>query len=282
MKLFVSEMYIELNYNIQLLRHSTASMTSLIQLLRNLDKFTEDSNSLATKSNYERSLQIGCLMNNLITSVKSSDIGDKIIQEARKLYEFIATNPFTTATIKIGMKSLIKCSTCNKQLDAPLVCGGCKQVQYCDTTCQKADWKQKHRHHCEKLKAIPNGAVTAVAFRSTVLKDNSAPRKMLCMPCNAPECKEVEKDGVNFAVCGGCRSRRYCSPECQKTHFKEHKKECQSLRDIRVGTDENAVESDEYAFFQRSKLNELFNEKFTSFRVFVAQIANDIRRTISD
>lgn len=38
-------------------------------------------------------------------------------------------------------------------------------------------------------------------------------------------CKKVGKD---FKKCSRCRSYEYCSLECQKIHWVEHKKECQS------------------------------------------------------
>jgi hypothetical protein len=42
--------------------------------------------------------------------------------------------------------------------------------------------------------------------------------------CNG--CKEF-KPFADFKKCGQCQCERYCSRECQKSHWKEHKKVCE-------------------------------------------------------
>lgn len=51
------------------------------------------------------------------------------------------------------------CATCNKGYganpafpDNGKLCGGCKQVYYCDRDCQRADWS-KHKLLCATYKA---------------------------------------------------------------------------------------------------------------------------------
>ncbi|CAK9062849.1 unnamed protein product [Durusdinium trenchii] len=34
--------------------------------------------------------------------------------------------------------------------------------------------------------------------------------------------------------CGTCKSVRYCSPECQKSHWKEHKKKCRQRLRVQI------------------------------------------------
>ena len=50
---------------------------------------------------------------------------------------------------------------------------------------------------------------------------------------NCSFCKAVEQRGDTFKVCGGCRVAMYCSPNCQKSDWKEvHKVECKKLQGL--------------------------------------------------
>jgi hypothetical protein len=48
--------------------------------------------------------------------------------------------------------------------------------------------------------------------------------------CAGPECDVVGVHGTNMKLgkCSGCQSVYYCSQECQKRHWKVHKKVCRS------------------------------------------------------
>ena len=46
-------------------------------------------------------------------------------------------------------------------------------------------------------------------------------------------CKNMEKD-VQYKVCNRCKSVYYCSRKCQKKHWKNHKKECRSLKATKI------------------------------------------------
>jgi len=48
--------------------------------------------------------------------------------------------------------------------------------------------------------------------------------------CYNPACKYHSKIKSNIKIkqCARCQSAYYCSPECQKTHWKQHKHECRS------------------------------------------------------
>lgn len=48
----------------------------------------------------------------------------------------------------------------------------------------------------------------------------------ICFVCG----ESKTKDGAALMVCGNCGSARYCSRECQKQAWKEHKKFCNFIK----------------------------------------------------
>lgn len=42
--------------------------------------------------------------------------------------------------------------------------------------------------------------------------------------------------GQRGKLCSGCKCARYCSPECQGAHWKDHKERCKAHRDPVFGT----------------------------------------------
>lgn len=53
-------------------------------------------------------------------------------------------------------------------------------------------------------------------------------------PCNPNCCSScaalVKSTGGKLDVCAGCQTARYCSVECQKAHWKQHKADCRALQ----------------------------------------------------
>lgn len=89
------------------------------------------------------------------------------------------------------------CAVCN--LPAVKKCGRCCIQPYCSSQCQKFHW-QIHRQFCSidnPMKPIPKTITT-------------------CNVCDQPAMQQ----------CGSCRTTRYCSPVCQKLHWKQHKPDC--------------------------------------------------------
>eukprot|EP01084_Bolivina_argentea_P108025 193079_1 len=53
--------------------------------------------------------------------------------------------------MKCSMKwKTMKCSNCGIKKQRPKCCKGCCEVFYCNKSCQKIDWKNKHRNQCTK------------------------------------------------------------------------------------------------------------------------------------
>ena len=60
---------------------------------------------------------------------------------------------------------------------------------------------------------------------------NGAAHKLayeVCSYCNAGYGGRPSPPG-KLKVCEGCRNARYCGRQCQKAHWKQHKKECRRL-----------------------------------------------------
>ena len=88
------------------------------------------------------------------------------------------------------------CLICDKTCS--LICGKCKNANYCSNKCQKISWNSGHKHYCSK------------SYKDEDLK---------CYVCR--------KDTIGNH-CGTCLKVRYCSTKCQSIHWKGgHKLECQ-------------------------------------------------------
>ena len=87
-----------------------------------------------------------------------------------------------------------------------------------------------HLEECERgpLKAGIMGERSLFANRtlpSNVAGGQSTMHKM----CDNKKCQKIEKKVKEFSRCGRCKKTRYCSPECQKRHWKQgHKLECKA------------------------------------------------------
>ena len=75
----------------------------------------------------------------------------------------------------------------------------------------------------------------AVFFKMS-LEQNIIP---LCHGCICSECRVrdgksyVEETAKNLKRCSGCYIARYCSRECQKRHFKDHKEVCGYVKNLK-------------------------------------------------
>ena len=81
------------------------------------------------------------------------------------------------------------------------------------------DWNEALNNYCDDKK------ITGKA-REKVVKDHLASPFAACG--NVGGCAAVETTLKEFARCGGCKKISYCSPNCQKAHWKQHKSACRA------------------------------------------------------
>ena len=56
-------------------------------------------------------------------------------------------------------------------------------------------------------------------------------RGKLFYPCGNDDCENV---GIGYKKCGRCNVQRYCSKQCQKAHWKKHKRACKLFNQMQV------------------------------------------------
>ena len=72
-----------------------------------------------------------------------------------------------------------------------------------------------------ELPVVQADTVTSTVKASRARSSRS---EKVCAECGISGCNLVKK----MSLCSACRQVSYCSPECQKLHWKEHKKACKA------------------------------------------------------
>ena len=132
-----------------------------------------------------------------------SDENSTDTQAAAKSSEDTATNGMAdtkSKNRKTARDKFRKCENCNQEiLERIQLCAGCKKVAYCNLQCQKTHWKQ-HKKTCSYAQK----------------PSEKVPR---CECCGKALIERV-------LMCAGCKNVAYCDSTCQRSHWKEHKKNC--------------------------------------------------------
>lgn len=60
--------------------------------------------------------------------------------------------------------------------------------------------------------------------------DQSNKTEAVAGECYNPYCKNTKStNGADLSNCAGCKKARYCSKDCQKQHWKDHKLYCKHV-----------------------------------------------------
>ena len=84
----------------------------------------------------------------------------------------------------------------------------------------------------EKLKTRAQDAIAQQRAESEAARGPGAGRKDRDAPPGSVACETcaaVPEPGAKFMACSRCHTTKYCSRECQKTHWGVHKKYCKTI-----------------------------------------------------
>lgn len=107
------------------------------------------------------------------------------------------------------------CANCGLKGDDLKRCADCGQVRYCSRECQKKHWKI-HKMDCKKSS-------------SSSKQKNIESSSDICV-LDSNHCNTCGKMDTNLKKCGACGRSWYCSQDCQRKDWKEHKKVCKALK----------------------------------------------------
>ena len=127
-----------------------------------------------------------------------------------------------TASIITSSKLTNKCSYCATQSSELKRCSNCLSVQYCSVHCQKKHWK-KHKENCQYAQNVNLKKHESTSHSHCESKLDSFLLGTRCAQCF--------QESAKLKACSKCHTVYYCNKECQKKHWKEHKKTCCALHD---------------------------------------------------
>jgi hypothetical protein len=177
------------------------------------------------------------------------------------------------------------CSKCGAEGDNMQRCGRCKAVYYCSRECQVGHWKE-HKVKCEAeadiekraaIEKVKCSSMNISALRKELrekfhistesfvekhefvqsLAKARVMKKLSKEITKTVFCQNCSKQAIKMHECSRCWNAHYCSKECQKSHFSEHKKNCRNTTEFREQTLAAGVEklSDMFSSWrQKSKM----------------------------
>lgn len=101
------------------------------------------------------------------------------------------------------------------------------------------------------------------------MEANEEQQQMMCPSCGKP----------GKFLCSRCKSVRYCSKECQKAHWKEHKKVCKAPEEGAQNPEKSKEEADE---IEKRKKEEADMKAFLEFVRPKSLIEQAVGKTLMD
>jgi hypothetical protein len=120
------------------------------------------------------------------------------------------------------------CGKTDKELTVKLKqCKNCKEEFYCSQRCQRKDWKV-HEVACRQV------GVEKQMKREVETSEKSTNTEIPLMPNTRKKqsCKVCNKEQTVNLACKQCKSVVYCSKNCQKSHWRQHKQICVAIKTL--------------------------------------------------
>ena len=111
----------------------------------------------------------------------------------------------------------------------------CVEVQQCNVT------ENSHYQYLNTNSVDCAFSIDGTILNATRVDREKPPKHLFARRCyqqaglcdiTCLNCGKIEETGVKFKKCGTFEGVVYCGRECQKAHWKEHKKECEKLKDF--------------------------------------------------
>lgn len=144
---------------------------------------------------------------------------EKLVKTMKERSPEIAKEESAETTTK--KKPRRRCANCGEKASVMKKCADCGTVKYCSRECQKQHWKV-HKVNCKMS-------------TSTSKHQHDSTRKRYKSKCSSTSlatdvcCSVCGKSSSNLKKCGACNQTWYCSEDCQRKDWNEHKKVCKML-----------------------------------------------------
>ena len=114
------------------------------------------------------------------------------------------------------------CNRCKKP--AAITCQ-CQQVSYCSKECQKLEWPG-HSDVCKKHTSTPPTKLSPADQGKARVTEGAGSKKA---PYTPPKCSNCNQVKSSLKRCA-CKNASYCSVECQRLHWLQHKPTCTATK----------------------------------------------------
>ena len=134
--------------------------------------------------------------------------------------------PLSSATLSSSPQpaAATKCNFCLKQSPKFLKCSNCRSVQYCSQKCQKQHWKE-HKTQCQYAPNVYPKIHHAPS-------DTHIDKELESSSQDMNKCARCYQTSPTLKACSNCLSVKYCSKECQRKHWSEHKMVCKQQSEV--------------------------------------------------